>query len=462
MNEPPWLPVGYMSPQRSVVRRRVACGDDWQIFDCGASGRILLVENRTAEGWIAAGLIPEGELSSVAESGATRTLVEGGHGYKLESLCSPNAPEVLSEVEAFASALSASLSIDPSLETSDAVYVERLSRVLPTTAIGEHLPPDRLMGIYLTGGVDVSIHAARRVLCLAPWMSNADIESVKSRLQTVLDESPELQSDLQTEEVSVMLSGDFSLPGRPDLQAFFNEHVVDMIVHAERYERLGVGFPGAVLLHGPPGSGKTYAVERLVDHLGWPCLSVDCGSIGSPYIHETGRKIAAIFDEAARVAPAVLLIDEIDAFLAARDEGVGGQHRVEEVAEFLRRIPDAGKAKVLVVGMTNRLSALDPAVVRRGRFDHILEVGMPSSAEVLSALRYMTGKIPVDADIKLEELAAVLSGRPMSDVAFVVKDACRRAARRGVEKVAAEDLDAALSGAASRVEEVKKRKIGFI
>src|SRR3546814_4679902 len=84
-------------------------------------------------------------------------------------------------------------------------------------------------------------------------------------------------------------------------------------------------------------------------------FSIDSGSIGSPFIHETGKKIAEAFEQAVKVSPAVVVIDEIDAFLAARDSSAGGQHRVEEVAEFLRSIPKAAENKVLVIGMTNRL-----------------------------------------------------------------------------------------------------------
>src|SRR5690606_34025410 len=137
----------------------------------------------------------------------------------------------------------------------------------------------------------------------------------------------------------------------------------------------------------PPGCGKTFAVEKLVEHLDWPFFSLDSGSIGSPFIHETGKKIAEPFAQVAKVAPAVVVIDEIDAYLAARDNVAGGQHRVEEVAEFLRGIPKAAEERVLVIGMTNRLDSLDSAIIRRGRFDHILEVGMPSEIEVHALLK---------------------------------------------------------------------------
>src|SRR3546814_1662770 len=100
--------------------------------------------------------------------------------------------------------------------------------------------------------------------------------------------------------------GEFSLPVRPNLEAFFNEHVIDLIRNEERYKALGITFPGAVLLHGPPGCGKTFAVEKLVEHLDWPFFSIDSGSIGSPFIHETCKKIAEDFEQATKVSPAVV------------------------------------------------------------------------------------------------------------------------------------------------------------
>src|SRR3546814_20581554 len=137
--------------------------------------------------------------------------------------------------------------------------------------------------------------------------------------------------------------GEFSLPGRPNLEAFFNEHVIDLIRNEERYKALGITFPGAVLLHGPPGCGKTFAVEKLVEHLDWPFFSIDSGSIGSPFIHETGKKNSEAFEQAVKVSPDVVVIDEIDWLLAARASSTGRQHPVDELAAFLRNLPQAAE-----------------------------------------------------------------------------------------------------------------------
>src|SRR3546814_4876614 len=100
--------------------------------------------------------------------------------------------------------------------------------------------------------------------------------------------------------------------------------------------------------------------------------------------------------------------------------------------------------------MTNRLDSLDPAVVRRGRFDHILEVGMPSEIEVNSLLTAKLADIPTDDDIDIAVLAKALAGRPLSDVGFIVRESCRLAAKSGSSKVGAIHIRTALDASPSR------------
>jgi len=171
------------------------------------------------------------------------------------------------------------------------------------------------------------------------------------------------------------------------LEQFFNEHVIDIIENEVRYRALGIEFPSAIILHGPPGCGKTFAVEKLVDYLGWPSFQIEASSVASPYIHETSKKVAEVFEAAIKNAPSVLIIDEMEAFLADRQGGAEGHHRVEEVAEFLRRIPEAINKHVLIVAMTNRIDMIDSAILRRGRFDHVIKVDMASQIEVESLLK---------------------------------------------------------------------------
>jgi SpoVK/Ycf46/Vps4 family AAA+-type ATPase len=256
----------------------------------------------------------------------------------------------------------------------------------------------------------------------------------------------------------------FALPGRPELEAFFNEHILDIVQNRDRYKALGIDFPSAVVLHGPPGCGKTFAVERLVDFLGWPSFQIDASSVASPYIHETSRKVAEVFNKAMENAPAVLVIDEMEAFLADREIGAGSSHhRVEEVAEFLRRIPEATKNEVLVVAMTNRVEMIDSAILRRGRFDHVIKVDYASETEVLSLLGKLLVVLPKESDVDPTPLGQELAGRPLSDVAFVVREGARLAARAGKDKLDQASLLTALYATPARDREGgQQRRIGFI
>lgn len=470
----PWLPRGFSPAADIVLRRCVSGGDEWQIYDTENDGRILVAQDPLFRRWHEDGLVSGGEVVEFSFGSTNYAFVEGGRGYRLECVEDSEPPSGFSDCEAFVASVAATRSLRPDAALNDAVYVERLSRLLPSYALAPKVDDAHLVGYWITGGVNVSLLSTRRVRALAPWLTSGQLGRLAQTigLASVDAGDPESTpdgeatsrasrtSDACAEQVTLP---DFALPGRPLLETFFNEHVIDLIRNEARYRALGIGFPGAILLHGPPGCGKTFAVERLVDHLDWPFFSVDSGSIGSPYIHETGRKIAEIFDQAAKVAPAVVVIDELDAFLSARDSGSGGQHRVEEVAEFLRSIPRATENRVLVIGMTNRLDSLDPAVVRRGRFDHILSVDMPSEADVKALLESRFREIPADEDVDVGSVSRVLAGRPLSDVGFIVREACRIAAKSGASRVAAEHLNAAIVAAPARgAGEGKTRRIGFL
>ena len=159
---------------------------------------------------------------------------------------------------------------------------------------------------------------------------------------------------------------------------------------------------------------------------------IDSNSVAAPTIHETSRKVGELFDKAKDSAPSVIVIDEMESYLSDRQiHESTGLHHVEEVAEFLRCIPEANKRQVLVIGMTNRIEMIDSAILRRGRFDHVVEVGMPSEAEVSELIDSLLKKVPVQGAINTKDVVDMLTGRALSDTAFVVREAARLAARAG-------------------------------
>ena len=251
----------------------------------------------------------------------------------------------------------------------------------------------------------------------------------------------------------------FTLVGRPSLEQFFNDNIVDIVLNQEQYKRMGISFPGATILHGPPGCGKTYAVEKLAEYLGWKRFDIDSSTIASSYIHDTSKKISEVFSAAIKAAPSILVIDEMEAFLSNRNmAGPSGTHHIEEVAEFLRRIPEAISKGVLVFAMTNMIDTIDPAILRRGRFDHIIEVKMANKEEIQELLKLKFRELPIADDVAIENIAEKLDGHPMSDVAFVLREAGRMAVKSHIEYINQMCFEKALDMLPKKEE---KRKIGF-
>lgn len=455
-----WLPVGFELPDGARTRLPVSEGEAWQIFETTGGGRALVVQAKLAARWTAASLInladwqtfPFGADSFLAISSATDRIVA--------SVGDCRSPNNKVEALAFAKSLKATREIEPTAPLNDSVYVERISRLLPTYPSSATLPDDLVLGTWLTGGVPISTTAFQRLSTFLSWLGRQNLIDVIQQAGL----PPPAEAGVDTHRgIGGVARGPFELAGRQELQHFFREHVIDIIQNEARYKALGIEFPAAVILHGPPGCGKTFAVERLVEYLGWPCFTIDSSTIGSPYIHETSRKVAEVFDQATKSAPAVLVIDEMEAFLADRERGAdSSHHRVEEVGEFLRRIPEAIRARVLIIAMTNKIEMIDSAIQRRGRFDHVIHVGMPSVEEVASLLNHLVSALPTYGDLGLDRLSLRLAGRPLSDVAFVVREGARRAARAGKRALDAASLEDAIQQAPPRGGEPERRKIGFV
>jgi cell division protease FtsH len=390
-----WLPIGFVLPDGVRIQMAIYEGANWQIYETQGDERLVVSRESLAQRWFAAGLLEQGVLRSFQFGSETLYAFSSGSRHVLTPVLECKSPANKSEALAFAEAFRATRAVDPESPLHDAIYAERLSRLLPTYSLSTRMDDDVVFGLWLTGGVLVSVHSFRRMHALMSWMDSRHLREVIAKAGLSASEIGACaQSQVREADTQgVAPKRCFELAGRPGLERFLNEHVIDIIENHERYKALGIDFPSAIVLHGPPGCGKTFAVERLVAYLGWPVFEIDASSVGSPYIHETSRKVADVFEKAMQHAPSVLVIDEMEAFLADRQIGAGASHhRIEEVAEFLRRIPEAIKHHVLIVAMTNRIELIDPAILRRGRFDHLVTVSMASEEEVRSLLEKLIGE----------------------------------------------------------------------
>ncbi|MCW5220354.1 ATP-binding protein [Verminephrobacter aporrectodeae subsp. tuberculatae] len=474
-----WLPIGFKLPDGAKSRVTLFGGRNWQILETQGDGRALVAHDDLGTRWMDSGLIELGAFSSFDFGERRLWAISCGPSQVLCPVADGKSPDTKTEALAFAMALKATRSIDTETPLQDALYVEKISRLLPTYSISSRTDDDVVLGYWLTGGASVSAKSFRRLRQTMSWLGARHLKDVVQAASFEVAEvmlaeptrtapatQEAVQSDRQEPQKGPPAAYDgtkvFELAGRPELAAFFNEHVIDIVQHRDRYKALGIDFPSAIVLHGPPGCGKTFAIDRLVDFLGWPSFQIDASSVASPYIHGTSKKVAEVFDKAMQNAPSVLVIDEMEAFFADREMG-SGHHRVEEVAEFLRRIPEATKNEVLIVAMTNRVDMIDPAILRRGRFDYVIKVDFASEIEVLSLLEKLLSTLPRSDNVDLKPFTSELAGRPLSDVAFVVREGARLAARSGKDKLDQKSLLAAMESAPAREREGgQPRRICFI
>ncbi|GLH77926.1 hypothetical protein SSBR45G_28340 [Bradyrhizobium sp. SSBR45G] len=449
-----WLPIGFEITPNAHLSGLLWSGDDWQGFHTREGGRALVARLDLANRWVDAGLVARSSLAWLRFGEQEFAAIASSASQVLAPVDRCQAPRQQRQALAFAAALKATRACDRKAALHDAIYVERLSRLLPTSWADDAVPDAVVLGSWLTGGLLVSaVPVTGLQACPLPAAQLEDVVKAAG-----------LDDPLATSAAGARAvpEGRFSLPGRPAIEALFNDHVVEIVQNRARYQALGIGHPAAIVLEGPPGCGKTFAVEQLVKFLGWPSFTIDATSIASPYIHETSRKVARLFRDAMAAAPSVIIVDEMEAFLATREAGASSQHRVEEVAEFLRRIPEASAAGVLVIAMTNRLDMIDPAFLRRGRFDHILRVDYAAADEIQAMLAAMFAGLPTAADVDLGWLAQRLAGRPLSDAAFVMRESARLAAKAKLAAIDRACLTEALAAAAARDPALTKSRIGFI
>jgi transitional endoplasmic reticulum ATPase len=199
--------------------------------------------------------------------------------------------------------------------------------------------------------------------------------------------------------------------------------------HPEIFERLSIEPPKGVLLHGPPGTGKTLLAKAVANETDANFILLNGPEVMSKFYGESEKKIRDIFDEAEKTAPAIIFIDEIDA-IAPKREDVQGEVERRVVSQILTMMDGLkSRGKVIVIGATNRVNALDPALRRPGRFDREIEVGVPDKNGRLAILQIHTRGMPLKA-VKLDELASMTHGFVGADLEALAKEAAMNVLRK--------------------------------
>ncbi|KAG5437973.1 hypothetical protein PCANB_000319 [Pneumocystis canis] len=202
------------------------------------------------------------------------------------------------------------------------------------------------------------------------------------------------------------------------------EYVVMPLTHPEIYTHIGIQLPRGVLLHGPPGCGKTLLANVIASEIGLPFISISAPSIVSGMSGESEKKIRSIFNEAKTIAPCLIFIDEIDAVTPKRENA---QREMERriVAQFLTCMDDLSLEKtdgkpVLIIGATNRPDSLDPALRRAGRFDHEICLNVPNELGREKILRKLLKKLRLSGNFDYKKLAKMTPGYVGADLNSLV------------------------------------------
>ena len=204
--------------------------------------------------------------------------------------------------------------------------------------------------------------------------------------------------------------------------------------HPELFDKLGIEPPKGVLLHGTPGTGKTLLAKAVANESEANFILLNGPEIMSKFYGESEKKIRDIFEEAEKTAPAIIFIDEIDAIAPKREEVYGEVERrvVSQMLTMMDGLKTRGK--VVVIGATNRVNAIDPALRRPCRFDREILINVPDKAGRLSILKIHTRTMPLAKDVNLDELAAITHGFVGADLASLTKEAAMAVLRKVLSK----------------------------
>lgn len=221
--------------------------------------------------------------------------------------------------------------------------------------------------------------------------------------------------------------------------------------HPEVYQHLGIKPPKGILLYGPPGTGKTLLVKALANELKANFFIIEGPEIMDKFFGEPEKKLREKFSEAQKNAPSIILIDEIDSIVPKREESHSiGQSIVATMLSLMDGITEL--EKVVVIGTTNRIDFIDPALRRPGRFEEEIYVGVPDGKGRKKILQIHTSNIPLSNDVNFDKIVDMTHGFVGADISSLCTEAARNALKRTFSK---EQLE---SGSLP-IEEISKLKI---
>lgn len=209
--------------------------------------------------------------------------------------------------------------------------------------------------------------------------------------------------------------------------------------HPELFQRLGIDPPKGVLVHGPPGCGKTLLARAVANESEANFFSINGPEIMSKFYGESEARLREIFQQAQQNAPSIIFIDELDSIAPKREEVTGEVER-RVVAQLLTLMDGmSSRGNVIVIGATNRPSALDPALRRPGRFDREIEIGVPDKKGRHEIIQIHTRGMPLAKDVDLKKLSEITHGYTGADLSALSRETAMKALRRYLPEINLED-----------------------
>lgn len=246
------------------------------------------------------------------------------------------------------------------------------------------------------------------------------------------------------------------------------EEVVEFLKYPKKFESVGAKIPKGVLLVGPPGTGKTMLARAVAGEAGVPFFSISGSEFVEMFVGVGASRVRDLFAKAKKNAPCIIFVDEIDAVGRKRGSGMGGGHdeREQTLNQILVEMDGFEQGQnVIVLAATNRADVLDPALLRPGRFDRRVNIGLPDRKDREAILKVHAEKKPLAKSVDLDALAAKTAGTSGADLANIINESAIIAARHNRKEINQGDVTAAFEKVAigperkSKVMSVKEKEL---
>lgn len=325
------------------------------------------------------------------------------------------------------------------IQKTTAWKAERIT-LAPTEEIrlvgGEEYLSQILEGRVVTRGdlIELTIMGRKIDLVVTKLSAPGDIAIIQEDTRVTLSEKP---AKAEMQKLPRITYEDIG--GLKDEIKQVREMIELPLKHPELFDKMGIEAPKGVLLHGPPGTGKTLIAKAVANESNANFFTLSGPEIMSKYYGQSEENLRQIFQEAIENAPSIIFIDEIDSIAPKREETHGDVERrvVAQLLAIMDGLEERGK--VIVIGATNRVNALDPALRRPGRFDREIEIGIPDRKGRREILEIHTRGMPLAEDVDLDKLAEMTHGYSGADLEALCKEAAMRTLRKVLPDI---DLEA--------------------